>query len=136
MAGRALNGGMCRPQVEFGTAGMTTGASGNRLDLLLFLMAARTRESRHRSFRLTNMTGGAFRGQPSPAPVTLIAAELGMLSAKRPWVLKFFRRGNFRRFRDGCFLANDGMAQLALPADHLPFPARMIAFMTAEAAGI
>jgi hypothetical protein len=66
--------------------------------------------------------------------VALIAAELRMLSQQRPWVIELFSGRHLCRFGHRRLLADDRMTQLAIPAEHLSFPADVTSVVAAETA--
>src|SRR5512135_1749161 len=58
-----------------------------------------------------------------------------MFSQQRPGVLERFGRRDFGGFWQRRFLADDRMAKLTIIAQHLAFPADVIAFVAAKTTG-
>src|SRR3989338_5468507 len=105
-----------------------------RLNGLIFEMALAAGEGRHRRVGRARVAGGALRHQTSSSQMTLVAAELGVLLLERPRMPEFFRHLDVGRPGDFALLGDDGMAELAILANHLPFLAHMLPLVTAEAA--
>ena len=121
--------------MEFATGRMTGDARHDGF-AILFLQVALGAGKGHRGVCRTRMTGGAFPLQASSSPVTLIAAELGMLSTKGPRMVEFLHYCDFRRAGDLGLLANDRMAELAIFSNNFSFPAHMVPFVAAKATGV
>src|SRR3990170_1093635 len=99
--------------MQLGTRWVTSLACRDRLQTLLFQVAARARKG-HGRVRRPRVAGGAFRHQPSPSPVTLVAAQLRMFSSQRPGMVEFFGRRDLGRPRNLRFLPDDRMTELAI----------------------
>src|SRR3990167_3059344 len=115
--------------------GRVTGNTSRGGFATLFLQVALGAGKGHRGVCWTRMAGDAFPLQAPSSPVTLIAAELGMLSTKGPRMVEFLHYCDFRRARDLGLLANDRMAELAIFANNFSFPAHMVPFVTEKQPG-
>ena len=135
MTGRAFCRRVGGFNMELAT-GWVTGNTSRGGFATLFLQVALGAGKGHMGVCRTRMTGGAFPLQASSSPVTLIATELGMLSAKGPWMVEFLDHCDFRRAGDLGFLTNDRMAQLAILSNNFSFPAHMVPFVAAKATGV
>jgi hypothetical protein len=59
-----------------------------------------------------------------------------MLAHERPWMFEFLGDGYVTRLRHRCFLGDDGMAKLAVLADHLSILTDVVALMATKATRI
>ena len=116
--------------------GRVTGNTSRGGFATLFLQVALGAGKGHRGVCWTRMAGDAFPLQAPSSPVTLIATELGMLSTKGPWMVEFLHHCDFRRARDLAFLPDDRMTELAIFSNNFSFPAHMVPFVAAKAAGV
>ena len=135
MATGTFRARVSRLKMQLASARMAGNARGDRFNALFLLMALGASEG-HGSVRRAPMTRGALHHHSPSPPMTVIAAELDVLLLKRPRVLEFFCRLDVGRLWNLGLLGDDGVAELAVFADHLPVPTHMFPFMTAKTAGV